>query len=99
METKNDWELQEWQREILENFKTYGTLFKDEEERFELLPEQRRMLETILSDEYFISDEKIRETLEAVLELEFYYERDKKILNLVRGSYLRGENWIKRSYR
>ena len=89
-------ELQAWQREILENFKTYGTIFGDkDEEIFELLPEQRRMLEKVLSDEYFISDGKIRETLEMVLELEFYYERDKKILNLARRCYLEGKNWIK----
>lgn len=96
METQNDWELQEWQKEILENFKTYGTLFGDTNaEIFELLPQQRKMIEKVLSDEYFISDKKIRETLEMVLELDFYYERDKKVLNLARKCYLEGKNWIK----
>ena len=93
-------ELQPWQKEILENFRTYGNLFGDtNEEIFELLPQQKEMLEKVLSDSFFISDNKIRETLDMVLELGFYYERDRKVLNLARGSYLRGENWIKRSYR
>jgi len=29
------------------------------------------------------------------LELGFYFERDKKVLNLARESYLKGRNWIK----
>jgi len=33
--------------------------------------------------------------LEVVLECGFYFERDKKILNLARREYLRGNNWIK----
>ena len=102
METQS--ELQDWQKQILENMDKYGSIFGDtNEEIFELLPQQKEMLEKILypsdSNPFYISDEKVRETLEAVLELGFYYERDRKVLNIARGSYLRGENWIKRSYR
>jgi len=110
METKNDWELQEWQKHILKVHKfDIGNLFNDEdsilmnENEIPLVEAQREMLEKILypsdSNPFYISDEKVRETLEAVLQLGFYYERDKKILNLVRESYLKGNNWFKRSYR
>jgi hypothetical protein len=93
-------ELQDWQKQILENFRTYGNILGDtNEDIFELLPQQKEMLEKVLGDDFYIQDEKIRETLDMVLELGFYYERDRKVLNLARGSYLRGENWIKRSYR
>ena len=94
METQS--ELQQWQVEILENFNTYGTIFGNtDEEIFELLPQQKEMLEKILADDFYISDEKVRETLDMVLELGFYYERDRKVLNLARESYLMGKNWIK----
>ena len=93
-------ELQPWQKEILENFRTYGTILGDtNEEIFELLPQQKKMLEKVLSDDFYIQDEKIRETLDMVLELGFYYERDRKVLNIARDNYLMGKNWIKRSYR
>ena len=98
METQS--ELQDWQKQILENFRTYGNLLGDtDEEIFELLPQQKEMLEIILADDFYISDEKVRETLDMVLELGFYYERDRKVLNLARRNYLKGKNWIKRSYR
>ena len=93
METQS--ELQQWQVEILENFNTYGTIFgTTDEEIFELLPQQKKMLEKVLADDFYISDEKVRETLDMVLELGFYYERDRKVLNLARESYLKGKNWI-----
>ena len=98
METQS--ELQDWQKEILENFRTYGNLLGDtDEEIFELLPQQKEMLEKVLADDFYIQDEKVRETLDMVLELGFYYEKDRKVLNIARESYLKGKNWIKRSYR
>jgi hypothetical protein len=57
------------------------------------------MLEKVLGDDFYIQDEKVREVLKVVLELGFYYERDRKVLNLARDCYLKGKNWIKRSYR
>ena len=87
METQN--ELQDWQTQILEMETNY----------FELKPQQKEMLEKILypsdSNPFYISDEKVRETLEAVLELGFYYERDREALNYARECYLKGKNWIK----
>mgnify|MGYP001147866118 CR=1 FL=1 len=98
METQS--ELQDWQKQILENFRTYGNLLGDtDEEIFELLPQQKEMLEKVLADDFYISDEKVREILDMVLELGFYYERDRKVLNIARKNYLMGKNWIKRSYR
>lgn len=66
------------------------------EEEIPLTQSQRDMLEKVLGDEFFIGDEKVRDILEAVLELGFYYERDRKVLNLARDCYLKGKNWIKR---
>jgi len=100
METEEEGivELQEWHKEILENMDKYGSIFGDtNEEIFDLLPQQREMLEKVLSDSFFISDVKIRKVLETVLELGFYYERDRKVLNLARECYLKGRNWIKKN--
>ena len=107
METKEELgleDLQEWQREILEMTPEVDSLFEMEnthgrENEIPLQESQRDMLEKVLGDDFYIQDEKVRETLEAVLELGFYYERDKKVLNLARDCYLKGKNWIKRSYR
>lgn len=66
------------------------------EEEIPLTQSQRDMLEKVLGDEFFIGDEKVRDILEAVLELGFYYERDRKVLNLARDCYLKGKNWIKK---
>ena len=106
METKGEGidyldDLQDWQKEILKVHKFDISQFhmKGDEEVFPITKAQADMLEKVLGDDFYISDEKVRETLKAVLELGFYYERDRKVLNLARGSYLRGENWIKRSYR
>ena len=96
-------ELQEWQKEILEMSPEEYSLIIDEmentwgiENEIPITQSQARMLEKVLGDEFFISDNKIREVLETVLELGFYYERDKKVLNLARECYLKGRNWIKR---
>ena len=104
METKEEGidylaDLQQWQKEILEgeNFDG-GNLFENENE-IPLTQSQANMLEKVLGDEFFITDSKVREILEAVFELGFYYERDRKILNIARDCYLKGKNWIKRSYR
>ena len=104
METKEgELELQEWQKEILEMTPEEYSLIIDEmetthgiENEIPLQESQRRMLERVLGDDFYISDEGIRDTLQCVLELGFYYERDKKILNLARESYLKGRNWIKK---
>ena len=98
METQSDW--QDWQKDILNQMENFdiGNLFENENE-IPITQSQKKMLEKILGDDFYISDEKVRETLEAVMELGFYYERDKKILNIARESYLKGRNWIKRSYR
>jgi hypothetical protein len=98
METQS--ELQAWQKDILNQMENFGigNIFENENE-IPLVEAQKKMLEKVLGGDFYIQDEKIRETLEAVLELGFYYERDKKILNLARESYLMGKNWIKRSYR
>jgi len=101
METKEeslnrDMELQEWQRDILEM-----TIEGDEdwtltnESEIPITQSQARMLEKVLGDDFYIGDEKMRELLQCVLELGFYFERDKKVLNLARESYLKGRNWIK----
>jgi len=93
---KRDMELQEWQRDILEM-----TIEGDEdwtltnESEIPITQSQARMLEKVLGDDFYIGDEKIRELLQCVLELGFYFERDKKVLNLARESYLKGRNWIK----
>lgn len=98
METES--ELQAWQKDILNQMENFdiGNLFENENE-IPITQSQKKMLEKILGDDFYISDEKVRETLEAVVELGFYYERDKKILNIARKNYLMGKNWIKRSYR
>jgi hypothetical protein len=93
---KRDMELQEWQRDILEM-----TIEDDEgwtltnESEIPITQSQAKMLEKVLSDDFYIGDEGIRDTLRCVLELGFYFERDKKVLNLARESYLKGRNWIK----
>jgi hypothetical protein len=104
METKEEGldyldDLQDWQKEILKVHKfDIDNLFENENE-IPITKAQANMLEKVLGDDFYISDEKVRETLEAVLELGFYYERDRKILNIARDCYLKGKNWIKRSYR
>ena len=104
METKEEIELQDWQKEILSMEKyddILNDMFKDDGSitqgvEIPITQSQRDMLEKVLGDSFFISDGKIRETLEAVLELGFYYERDRATLNLARDCYLKGMNWIKR---
>ena len=104
METKEEGidylaDLQQWQKEILEgeNFDG-GNLFENENE-IPITKAQANMLEKVLGDDFYIQDSKVREVLEAVLELGFYFERDRAILNIARDCYLKGKNWIKRSYR
>ena len=94
-------DLQDWQKEILKVHKFDISQFhmKGDEEVFPITKAQADMLEKVLGNDFYIQDVKVRETLEAVLELGFYYERDRKILNIARDCYLKGMNWIKRSYR
>ena len=104
METKGELDLQQWQRDILamEDSKDYlntawlsicDAMERDRE--ITLTQSQKDMLKKVLGDDFYIGDEKIRETLEGVLECGFYYERDRKVLNLARDCYLKGRNWIK----
>ncbi len=88
--------LQDWQKEILKVHKfDIDNLFEKENE-IPITKAQADMLEKVLGDDFYISDSKIRETLEAVFECGFYYERDRGILNLARECYIKGNNWIKR---
>lgn len=66
------------------------------EDEIPLTQSQADMLEKVIGDEFFITDSKVREILETVFELGFYYERDRKVLNLARDCYLKGKNWIKK---
>ena len=75
METKEEGldyldDLQDWQKEILNSVQgiDIDNLFKEERE-IPLTQSQKDMLEKVLGDDFYISDEKVRETLEAVLEL------------------------------
>jgi hypothetical protein len=108
VETKGELDLedlQQWQKDILidsynkdieawEN--TYTIIPKEEELEIPLTLSQAKMLEKVLGDEFFITDSKVRDILEAVFECGFYYERDRKLLNWARDCYLKGKNWIKR---
>ena len=107
METKEEGidylaDLQDWQKEILKVHKfDIDNLFKDNGSitqgvEIPITKSQAHMLEKVLGDDFYISDEKVREILEAVLELGFYYEWDRATLNLARECYLKGKNWIKR---
>lgn len=103
METKEEGldyleDLQDWQKEILKvkEFDISQFHMKGEDEVFPITKAQRDMLEKVIGDEFFITDSKVREILKAVFELGFYYERDRKVLNLARDCYLKGKNWIKK---
>ena len=99
LETKGELDiegLQQWQRDILtmEDSKDYlntawlsicDALERDKE--IPLTKTQMKMLEEILRGDW-IEDDKVRGILEAVFELGFYYERDRKILNDWRRKYL-----------
>ena len=106
METKEgELELQEWQKEILEMSPEEYSLIIDEmetthgiENEIPLQESQKKMLEKVLGDDFYIGDEGIRDTLQCVLELGFYFERDKEVLNLARECYLKGRNWIKKKH-
>ena len=103
METKGEIDiegLQQWQKDILvmEDSNDAWLSICDAMERDKEIPlthSQMKMLERVLGDDFFIGDEKVRDTLEGVLECGFYYERDRKVLNLARECYLNGKNWIK----
>jgi len=97
-------DLQQWQKDILamEDSKESSSIYlygMERDNEIVLTQSQANMLEKVLGNDFYIQDEKVREVLEAVLELGFYYERDRKILNIARDCYLKGKNWIKRSYR
>ena len=100
--------LQEWQEEILNmSMEEFNLMDKDEymwieepqpsEDEIPITQSQMKMLEKVLGDDFYIGDERIRDTLNSVLELGFYFERDKEVLNLARKCYLEGRNWIKKN--
>lgn len=104
METKEEGidylaDLQEWQKQVLEWEDISQFHMKGDDEMFPITKNQAHMLEKVLGNDFYIQDSKVREVLEAVLELGFYFERDRAILNIARDCYLKGKNWIKRSYR
>ena len=80
-------ELQQWQRDILEMSIEEDSSWILGESEIPLTQSQMKMLEEILRGNW-IEDDKVREVLEAVFELGFYYERDRKILNGIRRRYL-----------
>lgn len=96
METKDNWELQDWQKEILmvHKFDTSTLL----ENVYELKEEQREMIEKILypsdSNLFYVID-KYTTILKRVLNRGQYLESDKEALNYVRECYLKGRNYIK----
>jgi len=97
-------ELQDWQKEILENMDKYNSIFGDYEkggvweETFELLPQQKEMIEKVLypsdSNPFYVV-EKYATILKEVLSNDCYGEGDKEALNYVRECYLKGKNFIK----
>ena len=97
--------LQEWQEQILnmsmeEERDEYMWIEEPQpsEDEIPITQSQMRMLEKVLGDDFYIGDERIRDTLNSVLELGFYFERDKEVLNLARECYLKGRNWIKKKH-
>ena len=91
-------ELQPWQKDILEmeidGLQQAGydwgvnSLFEKEENRLYLTQSQIDMLKKAL-DYFWVSDSKERGIVEAVVELGFYFERDKELLNKVRKKFLK----------
>ena len=90
--------LQSWQEEILDmSMEEYNLMgIGESEDEIPITQSQMKMLERVLGDDFYIGDEGIRDTLNSVLELGFYFERDKEVLNLARECYLKGRNWIKK---
>ena len=96
--------LQQWQEEILNmSMEEFNLMDEDwtltNESEIPITQSQMKMLEKVLGDDFYIGDEGIRDTLQSVLDLGFYFERDKEVLNLARESYLKGRNWIKHGHR
>ena len=100
--------LQSWQEEILNmSMEEFNLMEKDEfmwieepqesEDEIPITQSQMRMLERVLGDDFYIGDEEVRDVLQSVLDLGFYFERDKEVLNLARECYLKGRNWIKKN--
>lgn len=101
--------LQSWQEEILNmSMEEFNLMEKDEfmwieepqesEDEIPITQSQMRMLERVLGDDFYIGDEEVRDVLQSVLDLGFYFERDKEVLNLARECYLKGRNWIKKKH-
>ena len=105
METKGEIEiegLQQWQKDILidsynRDIENWERGWIKEEDEIPITKAQADMLEKVLSNDFFIGDEGIRDILEMVFDCGFYYERDRDVLNLARDCYLKGRNWIKKN--
>lgn len=96
METKGELEQRDIlaMEDYLNTAKRWQSICNADKE-ITLTQSQRNMLEKVIGDDFFITDSKVRETLEGVLECGFYYEKDRKVLNWARDCYLKGRNWIK----
>ena len=96
METKDIWELQDWQKQILqmEDVSQYLGLG----EFFFLEDKHKEMIEKVLypsdSNPFFVV-ERYANILKRVLLNGVYLESDKEALNYVRECYLKGKNFIK----
>ena len=105
MMEEKEYKLIDWQEEILEKFDadeihnewydSYDNWQFPPKDKIVITRSQAVMLEKVLGDDFFISDTKIRKTLERVFSCGYYYDKDKEILNLARECYLKGRNWIK----
>ena len=90
METKDNWELQDWQEQILTMDNDYNTFFL-EDKHTEMIG---KLLYPSDSNPFFVV-ERYANILKRVLLNGVYLEEDKEALNYVRECYLKGTNFIK----
>jgi len=89
-------ELQQWQRDILDTKDYINTAWLSHiSDEIPISKAQANMLEEMLSNDFYIGDEKVREVLKEVFDCGFYYKKDREVLNWARENYLKGKNWIK----
>jgi len=95
METKDNWELLDWQKEILKMEEEAQYHMMGAKEVFLLKKEHKEMIEKLLyptdSVDFYIV-EKYQTILNRVLLSGVYREEDKEALNYVRDYYLKGKN-------
>ena len=100
METKGEIDIDgilDWKEQILAMENLDSDWILASEPKIPISKAQADMLEKVLSNDFFIGDEGIRDILEMVFDCGFYYERDRDVLNLARDCYLKGKNWIKKN--